>query len=113
MIEPSAFGELTIREDDLKDAPPVSFDAAAISDGLPEKWERLQRLNPKARDVWEADYKDLTNCQLLERKGRKESVAQVPGFFADLDFDRFDAGGIEALERLDGFTPPPQQKADP
>ena len=45
----------------------------------------------------------------LERKGRRESVAQVPGFFSDLDFDRFDAGGIEALERLDQFTPPPTQ----
>ncbi len=45
----------------------------------------------------------------LERKGRKESVAQVPGFFADLDFDPFEAGGIDALERLDGFTPPPTQ----
>jgi len=44
-----------------------------------------------------------------ERKGRKQSVAQVPGFFADLDFDPFEAGGIDALERLDGFTPPPTQ----
>ncbi len=43
----------------------------------------------------------------LERKGRKDSVAQVPGFFADLDFDRFDAGGLEALERLDQFNPTP------
>ncbi len=43
----------------------------------------------------------------LERKGRKQSVAQVPGFFADLDFDPFEAGGIDALERLDRFTPQP------
>ena len=43
----------------------------------------------------------------LERKGRKESVASVPGFFADLDFDPFEAGGIDALERLDKFTPQP------
>lgn len=45
-------------------------------------------------------------CTRLERKGRKESVAQIPGFFADLDFDRFEAEGIEALERLDAFHPP-------
>ncbi len=44
-----------------------------------------------------------------ERKGRKESVAIVPGFFADLDFDTFEAGGIDALERLDEFTPLPTQ----
>ncbi len=43
----------------------------------------------------------------LERKGRKQSVAQVPGFFADLDCDLFEAGGIDALERLDRFTPQP------
>ncbi len=43
----------------------------------------------------------------LERKGRKQSVAQVPGLFADLDFDPFEAGGIDALERLDRFTPQP------
>ncbi len=45
----------------------------------------------------------------LERKGRKESVASVPGFFCDLDFSPFEVGGIDALERLDGFTPHPTQ----
>jgi len=43
----------------------------------------------------------------LERKGRKESVAQVPGLFCDLDFAPFEAGGIDALERLDRFRPQP------
>jgi len=43
----------------------------------------------------------------FERKGRKQSVAQVPGLFADLDFDPFEAGGIDALERLDRFKPQP------
>ncbi len=45
----------------------------------------------------------------LERRGRKDSVAIVPGFFCDLDFSPFEAGGIDALERLDRFTPPPTQ----
>ncbi len=45
----------------------------------------------------------------LERKGRKQSVAMVPGFFCDLDFTVFEAGGIDALERLDKFSPPPTQ----
>ncbi len=43
----------------------------------------------------------------LERRGRKDSVAVVPGPFADLDFSAFEAGGIEALERLDRFRPQP------
>ncbi len=45
----------------------------------------------------------------LECKGRKQSVAMVPGFFCDLDFTAFEAGGIDALERLDKFSPPPTQ----
>ena len=42
-----------------------------------------------------------------ERKGRKESVSMVPGLFCDLDFSPFEAGGIEALERLNRFRPQP------
>ena len=42
-----------------------------------------------------------------ERKGRKESVAVVPGLFCDLDFSAFESGGIEALERLNRFRPEP------
>lgn len=43
----------------------------------------------------------------LERRGRKDSVAVVPGPFCDLDFSPFEAGGIDALERLDRFKPQP------
>ncbi len=43
----------------------------------------------------------------LERKGRKDSVAVLPGLFCDLDFSPFESGGIEALERLDRFRPQP------
>jgi len=43
----------------------------------------------------------------LERKGRKSSVAMLPGPFCDLDFSVFEAGGIDALERLDRFKPQP------
>ena len=46
-------------------------------------------------------------CTRLERRGRRDSVAQVPGLFCDLDFGAFAAGAIEALERLDSFTPQP------
>lgn len=42
-----------------------------------------------------------------ERKGRKESVSMVPGLFCDFDFSPFEAGGIEAMERLDRFRPQP------
>lgn len=41
------------------------------------------------------------------RKGDKAGIAYLPALFADLDFGRFEGGGIEALERLDGFSPPP------
>ena len=34
-------------------------------------------------------------------------MAMVPGPFCDLDFSVFEAGGIEALERLDRFRPQP------
>lgn len=43
----------------------------------------------------------------LERRGRKDSVAMVPGLYCDLDFSSFEAGGIDALERLDRFNPQP------
>ena len=43
----------------------------------------------------------------FERRGRKDSVAMLPGPFCDLDFSAFAAGGIEALERLDRFKPQP------
>ncbi len=43
----------------------------------------------------------------LERRGRKGSVAVVPGPFCDLDFSSFEAGGIDAMEQLDQFKPQP------
>ncbi len=46
-------------------------------------------------------------CTRSHRKGTKDAVCMVPGFFVDLDFPSFDGGGIEALERLDRFSPPP------
>ncbi len=54
------FADLIIREEDLRDTPPVSFDQAAITDGIPEKWEWLLRHNEQARKIWEADYGDLS-----------------------------------------------------
>ena len=70
-------------------------------DSLPNMAHRSVDLSSKGAEVY---YGVSTR---YGRKGRKENVAQVPGFFADLDFDRFDAGGIEAMERLDGFKPKP------
>ncbi len=46
-------------------------------------------------------------CTRKQRKGDKSSVAMVPGLFVDLDFDQFEAGGIDAIERLDRFRPQP------
>ncbi len=42
-----------------------------------------------------------------QRRGDKNSVAMIPGLFCDLDFSAFEAGGIDALERLDRFKPQP------
>ncbi len=48
------FGDLTISEEDVKDAPLVVCDVAAIPDGLPERWEHLLRYNAKVRETWES-----------------------------------------------------------
>ncbi len=75
------------------------------------EWFSLDRLDNMARravalssEGYEVYFGVSTR---LERRGRKKDVAMVPGFFCDLDFSAFEAGGIEALERLDRFRPQP------
>lgn len=38
-------------------------------------------------------------------RGRNADVLHLPGLWIDLDFDAFDAGGIDALEILEAFRP--------
>jgi putative DNA primase/helicase len=42
-------------------------------------------------------------------RGRNADVLHLPGLWCDLDFERFDAGGIDALEFLEAFRPRPTQ----
>lgn len=42
-------------------------------------------------------------------RGRNADVLHLPGLWADLDFDRFEAGGLDALEVLEAFRPRPTQ----
>ncbi len=79
--------------------------------GMVQEWFSLGTLNNMAA---RAVALSSEGCEVyfgvatrLERKGRKDSVAMVPGPFCDLDFSAFETGGIEALERLDRFRPHP------
>ncbi len=56
MLDLTDFGHLQLREEDFADVPPVDFDGAAIPDSMPEKWERLMRSNPKARELWDTNH---------------------------------------------------------
>lgn len=42
-------------------------------------------------------------------RGRNADVLHLPGLWVDLDFDRFDAGGLDALDVLEAFRPRPTQ----
>lgn len=42
-------------------------------------------------------------------RGRNADVLHLPGLWVDLDFDGFEAGGIDAIERLEVFRPRPTQ----
>jgi len=83
-----------------------------LQDGkMRQEWFALDCLNNMACYAVELSDK---GCEVyfgvatrIERKGRKSSVAMVPGPFCDLDFTAFEAGGIEAIERLDRYRPQP------
>ena len=82
-----------------------------VNDRMAQEWFSLDCLENMAR---RAVALSSEGCEVyfgvatrLERKGRKASVAMVPGFYCDLDFAPFEGGGIEALERLDRFKPQP------
>lgn len=79
--------------------------------GMAQEWFSLNKLTDMAMH---AVMLSNEGCEVYfgvatrrERKGRKGSVAMVPGLFCDLDFSSFEAGGIEAIERLDRFRPQP------
>lgn len=42
-------------------------------------------------------------------RGRNTDVLHLPGLWVDLDFERFDAGSIDAFEHLEAFRPRPTQ----
>ncbi len=79
--------------------------------GMAQEWFTLNCLGNMAKRAIVLSNK---NCEVYfgvatrtERKGCKDSVAMIPGPFCDLDFSAFEAGGIEAMERLDRFRPQP------
>ena len=50
------FGDLQFEEKGFADARPVELDGTGIPETMPEKWERLLRHNPKARELWDTDH---------------------------------------------------------
>ncbi len=79
--------------------------------GMAQEWFALNCLGNMAKQAVTLSDK---GCEVyfgvgtrLEKKGRKKSVAMIPGPFCDLDFEKFEAGGIEGIERLDRFNPQP------
>ncbi len=82
-----------------------------VAERMAQEWFSLDHLENMARRAVVLSSKGsevyFGVSTRLERRGRKDSVAVVPGPFCDLDFSPFEAGGIDALERLDRFKPQP------
>lgn len=78
--------------------------------GPRQDWFSLDRRLAFAARAVELSHQHETYFGVAVRKGRKgdkAGVAYLTTLFADLDFERFEGGGIEALERLDAFKPAP------
>lgn len=75
MLDLTDFGALQFREEDFRNAPAVDIEGMPILDTMPEKWEHLMRLNPKARELWETT--DKYGC----RSTHAFALMNVAGWF--------------------------------
>lgn len=75
---------------------------------------RLERMAERAVELSRQRAEVYFGCATRQKvpgrpRGRNADVLHLPGLWADLDFERFGAGGIDALERLEAFRPRPTQ----